>query len=311
MELLGVDVERRFLGLRAGDQLGGLLVWLSLLWCHGRHRGSRASMGEHGLGLLHGWAVDLGAHASLLNGLARCHLDLGREAAGTHGIAHGGRRARSDASVLLHLATRHARRSAWILRELSLTHLLIVSRGARGCCRRHGGGLGGRHAILLVHAGYVSLLCIVDLLVVLRVGGAGLRVALRGQDGRGLGIRVHLLLCRRGYRRVLRAGVLGAAVVLHVGSGMAVMGLLVLRVVGHVATSAPDARAPGTEVWTVSVGVDGVADEGSNGRVGRMSGWRSDWDAWDEGDWGADATFNESRNEWRSSGAWSVERGRV
>src|SRR5262245_39355491 len=140
-------------------------------------------MAHHRLWLLNCRAVDLGAHPPLLNCLTRRHLDLGRKSASTHGVGYSCRRTGCNASVSLHLPSRHARRSARVLCKLSLAHLLIVSSRPRSSRRRHCCSLGGGHAVLLVHVWHVSLLRIVHLLVVLWIRCTGLRVSLRREYG--------------------------------------------------------------------------------------------------------------------------------
>src|SRR5690242_805805 len=192
-------------------------------------------MTHHRLRLLHCGTADLCAHSALLHLTGR-HLNLGGERS-SHSSRHSGGRPRGGTPIRLQLSPSHARGCPGVLRELSMHGILIISvcaRRARSSRCGHGCCLCWRHAVRLGHAGHVALLCVSHLLRMLLVLCASLAIALRREDWRCLLIRMHLLLLRgRGYRRISRSRILRSAVWLDVPGRVPVVGLLVLRVIGH------------------------------------------------------------------------------
>lgn len=196
-------------------------------------------MTHHRLRLLHCRTADLSAHSALLH-LSGCHLNLGRKRS-SHPSGHSGGRPWSSAPIFLQLTSRHAWRCSGILRKLSMHRTLIIAVCSRWTCSSgcsHGCRLGWRHAVCLRHARHVALLRVAHLLRVLLMLRASLTVSLRWEDWRCLLVRMHLLLlCRRGYRRIASSWVLSATIRLDMPGRVPMVGLLILRVVGHVRNS--------------------------------------------------------------------------
>lgn len=189
-----------------------------------------------------------------------------------------------------------------------------------------------------MHARHIPLLRIAYRLMVLGIRRAGLRVALRGENWGCLLVRMHLLLCGRRYRRVPRGGVLGSSVVLHVGGRVPVVGLLILRVVGHVCVSLRYAMPGSTEmslmyaIWRrrslkyyprcATDGTDPARCVGPRGKPSRSRVQMSDrieccagevigtlgvegCRDWGDGERAETRLKSESRNDWLRPGAWS------